>query len=282
MDSWTTFAKAYDKCPPGRLLVYSRFGQSTDREDSSAAPPEGRDLVAWIPFSAIRGGGPYPVLYLLDGQNLFDERQSHSGSWGVSDIMENLALEGLEAIVVGIPNAGQHRMKEYTPKFSKKKNRPLEDAFLQELTNQIAPAVEDRFNIDPQRRLIGGSSLGALFSLFAFFAQPGFFRGVLALSPSLHVGGRRLREFVRQGPSPTGRIYLDTGTEEVIHARPGFDSHRFTANAIALSRLLHRKGYRDGSNQLFSVDEGASHSEAAWARRLPGALRYLLHKHGEH
>ncbi len=276
MDSWITFTKAYGKRSPGRLLVFPNFGESTAPSQAFTDSPKTRDLVAWLPPSATWGGGPYPLLFLLDGQNLFDDSHSHAGSWGVSSIMEDLVKEGNEVVVVGIPHAGQTRMREYKPKLSKQTHQAIPDPFLDTLVNEIAPFVENRFSIDPRRRFIGGSSMGALFGLYAFFARPGFFSGVLALSPSLHEGGQPFVEFVRQSAPPAGKIYLDTGTEEVSVPRPGIDSQRFTANAVAMSQLLNRKGYRDGDRQQFILDQDAPHSEEAWARRLPGAVRYLL------
>jgi hypothetical protein len=74
-----------------------------------------RDVLVWLPPSYAQGERRYPVIYMHDGQNLFDAHTGYSGEWGVDETLTALAPEGLEAIVVGLPNAGQARSLEYNP-----------------------------------------------------------------------------------------------------------------------------------------------------------------------
>ena len=125
-----------------------------------------RDLLAYLPPSHGRGG-PLPVVYMHDAQNLFDEATSNSGEWRVDETMEALAREGLEAVVVGIPHAGEARGAEYAGDRA--------DEYLAFVVDEVRPLVEGAFDVDPARRGIAGSSLGGVASLHALYRHPGVF-----------------------------------------------------------------------------------------------------------
>jgi predicted alpha/beta superfamily hydrolase len=111
-----------------------------------------------------------------------------------------------------------------------------------------------------------GSSMGGLISLYAFFTRPSPFGRIGVMSPSAWFGERAILEFVRRARYTRGRIYLDVGTSEgapTLH------------DARLLARALREKGY--GRDTLRYVEaQGHQHTERDWARRLPGALEYLL------
>src|SRR2546423_11474896 len=128
-----------------------------------ANPPLGnaRDLYVCLPPSHARGRRRYPVVYMQDGQNLFDEETSYAGEWRVDETMAALAADGIDAIVVGIPNAGDDRFAEY----SVARGRGAE--YLDFLAETVKPLVDAQFHTAPAREAtgLGGSSLGALISL---------------------------------------------------------------------------------------------------------------------
>jgi predicted alpha/beta superfamily hydrolase len=220
-----------------------------------------RDILIYLPPSYFVSERRYPVIYMQDGQNLFDAATSFAGvEWGVDDTLQALSAEGLEAIVVGIPNSGEQRMNEYTPP-----NNPwwrgTGDRYVAFLIETLKPLIDRDFRTCAERARTGifGSSLGGLISLYAFFTRSDVFGFVGAMSPSLWVGRGLMLDQVRDAPVVQGRLYIDNGTRE--------------PSAQRLADLLGEKGYTDFT---YVVDEGGRHTEADWARRLPDAIRFLL------
>jgi predicted alpha/beta superfamily hydrolase len=229
-----------------------------------------RDLFAYLPPSHGQARIGFPVVYMHDGQNLFDEATSNTGEWRVDETMQELAREGLEAIVVGIPFAGDRRRHEYVGDGAL--------AYLEFVVGRVRPLVEDSFDVDTRRESTGiaGSSLGGVNSLYALYTYPEVFGFAGVLSPAFWWnGGDRWFDLVEQTPPPGGRIYLDVGDDE------GEDDERrrraYKDGFERMAALLRRKGY--GDDDLRAVLEpGGVHSESAWARRLPDALRFLLRR----
>ncbi len=223
-----------------------------------------RDAIVYLP-PGYSGSRRYPVVYMQDAQNLFDAATSYAGvEWQVDETMEALADEGLPAIVVGVNHAGPARVQEYTP-FAWLGGRG--EPYLRFLIDTLMPVVNADFSTmrGPAATAIAGSSMGGLISLYAFFRYPDIFGLAGVMSPSLWVGRFAILDYARAAQRPAGRLYIDSGTREPS-ARPLVD-------------LLRRKGYRRGDDLLFVNERGAAHEEAAWARRLPGALRFLLRDH---
>jgi predicted alpha/beta superfamily hydrolase len=220
-----------------------------------------RDLLVYLPPSYFVSERRYPVIYMQDGQNLFDVATSFAGvEWGVDDTLQALSAEGLEAIVVGIPNSGEQRLNEYTPP-ANPWWQGTGDQYVAFLVDSVKPLIDHDFRTMPERTHTGifGSSLGALISLYAFFARPDVFGFVGAMSPALWVGRGLILRQARESPVVPGRIYLDNGAHE--------------SSAQSLADLLEAKGYADFK---YVLDEDGRHTEADWARRLPAALRFLL------
>lgn len=229
-----------------------------------------RDVLAYLPPSYARNPRRrYPVLYMQDGQNLFDDATSFSGEWRVDETLEEASRAGLEAIVVGISNAGEARLDEYSPFEDPRHGGGWGDLYLDFLVRALKPTVDRDLRTLPGREYTGiaGSSMGALISLYGFFRHPGVFGFVGALSPALWFARRAIFPFVRAARYVPGRIYLDVGTRE------GTSTVR---DAREMRSLLHAKGYDAGHELLYVEASGAHHSEAAWAERLPAALEFLL------
>jgi predicted alpha/beta superfamily hydrolase len=227
-----------------------------------------RDLLVYLPPSHGQVGRRFPVIYMHDGQNLFDAATSFAGEWRVDETMETLAQnDGLEAIVVGIPNISKQRVQEYSPFKTARKGKG--DLYLQFILETIKPIIDRDFLTLPDRSHTGivGSSMGGLISLYGFFRYPEAFGFVGALSPALWFAGRAIFPFVERTPYAPGRIYLDAGAAE---QRGLLDDTR------RMHRLLLDKGY--GDDVMYVEDADGTHHESAWARRLPAALRFLLGK----
>jgi predicted alpha/beta superfamily hydrolase len=236
-----------------------------------AAPALGnlRDVWVCLPTGYENGDVRYPVLYMQDGQNLFDRAIGFSGQeWHVD---ETLAAEAgrADAIVVGIANTGAQRLDEYAPVRDGRLGGGKGEEYLDFLVNVVKQLVDVSFRTLPGRddTFIAGSSMGALISLHAFLTRPHVFGGVAALSPALWFAHHAIFDVVAAAPVNTGRVYVDVGTRE--------GPVQLLDVARLRNRLVH-KGYRKGKDLLVVVEGGARHNEAAWARRFPKALRFLL------
>ena len=245
-----------------------------------------RDLLVYLPPSYQETQQRYPVIYMHDGQNLFDEVTSFAGEWHVDTTMEALSDEGIEAIVVGIPNAGPKRLDEYSPFRDTKYGgrQRLGDRYLVFIIETIKPLVDRDFRTRPERTHPGiiGSSMGGLISLYAFFQYPDTFGFVGAMSPSLWFANQSIMDFIQETPFYAGRIYVDIGSLEYAGAiNDGLASGErkvkpYQGSVAHLRDLLKKKGYRPGLDLLCVEQDGAGHQESAWAERLPEALRFLL------
>ncbi len=243
-----------------------------------------RDLFVLLPPSYHQSRRRYPVIYMHDGQNLFDAAASFSGEWLVDETMQMLAGEGREALVVGVANAGSERIAEYSPfTDARLADGGRGDAYLAFLAETVKPLIDSHFRSLPDREhtTMIGSSMGGLISLYAFFARPDLVGHVAAMSPSAWFGEEALYHDLLQRHYRPGRIYLDVGTREGLGPAFAFGAadafaRRYTAGVFRLYQHLLEIGYRPGHDIRYVEEADADHSEAAWARRLPATLRFLL------
>lgn len=222
-----------------------------------------RDVLIYLPPSYSVGERRYPVLYMHDGQNLFDEATAFAGQdWQVDETMERMSADGYEAIIVGAFHTSDDRLREYNPFPGRWTSKG--EPYVNFLCDSLKPFMDRNFRTltEPAATGILGSSMGGLISLYAFFRRPDIFGLCGAMSPSLFVGHNAILKYVREAPFHLGKIYLDHGTREPS-ARPVYE-------------LLRAKGYRIRTDLKYVAEHGGHHHESAWARRLPGALRFLL------
>lgn len=223
----------------------------------------------------------YPVLYLNDGQNLFEPSTSFTGvEWGVDETADRLIRSGAipPIIIVGIDNASKDRIREFMP------YRSLHPVIVRVqgsryptfLMKEVMPFVARNYRIaaGPENTGLGGSSLGALISLYTAAVRPGLIGRLLLESPSLWASNRQMIKESRRIKRWPARIYLATGTAEA--GRPDKDQS-MVDDVRELAAIFRRSGLDDKRLDLV-VDEGGSHHESAWARRFPEALAFLFGK----
>ncbi len=221
----------------------------------------------------------YSVFYLNDGQNLFEPISSFNGSeWQVDETGDRLIREGVvpAMIFVGIDNAAKDRMREYMPHRSLNPMlvRTLGSRYPSFLVDEVMPFVARtyRISVRPEHTGLGGSSLGALISLYTVAVRPDVIGRLLIESPSLWASNRQMirqSRGVRRWPE---RVFLATGTAE--SGRPEKDQS-MVDDVRELSGIFRRAGLDDRRLKLV-IDEGATHHESAWARRFPEALSFLF------
>ena len=229
-----------------------------------------RDVYVYLPPSYGQGDYRFPVLYMHDGQNLFDPALSFAGAWRVDEGMAAAARLGFEAIVVGVANLGGSRIDEYGPFFDETVGGGgVADLYLDFLLHTLKPAIDEQFRTlpEPSQTGIAGSSMGGLVSLYAFFREPHAWGFMAAMSPALWFANRAIFRWVERAPAPPGRIYLDVGTNEGV---------RTLANARRMKELLIAKGYAPGRDLRWAEEAGGRHEEAAWGRRFRKAIPFLL------
>lgn len=237
-----------------------------------------RTIRLYLPPSyAVAQQRRYRVIYMLDGQNLFDAATSFAGEWQVDETLDRLApLAGgrWESIVVGIDNGGMNRTAEYHP-VNPDTGRPGEaDATVAFLADTLKPLVDGRLRTrtGPADTLIMGASSGATLALHAGFTRPDVFGRIGAFSTPLWLAPRPMEEVVRLRPRRAwSRVALVAGArEQVGRAPPGI----FARDLPAMKTALARAGYRDSQVDVRAIEDG-THSEAFWGQMFEPVLRFL-------
>jgi predicted alpha/beta superfamily hydrolase len=234
-----------------------------------------RRLWLYLPPGYHASDQRYPVLYMQDGQNLFDVATSFAGEWEVDESLDTLVREGRlpGLIVVGVDNAGDARLDEYSPWRDRQLGKGGRgDAYLQFLIHSLKPHVDRTWRTVPDAAHTGiaGSSMGGLISLYAGLRHPEVFGRVGAFSPTFGFASRMPLRFVHaaraQAPQ---RVYLDMGAEETGH--PAHDRELVELTRAAAASLV------DGGFELrVVVDAHGRHHESSWAARFPEAVTWLF------
>lgn len=211
----------------------------------------------------------YPVLYMQDGQNLFDPHRSFipGNHWQLQEAADAAIGERTAApmIIVGIDHAGPARIDEYTPTRDPKHSgggRAAEYATF--LLEKVKPEIDKRYRTIPEQAAIGGSSLGGLVSLHLALKHPDVFQSAAVMSPSVWWNGRAILDEVDAYEGRFGRMWLDVG------GREGAETLK---DARALRDRLTYKGWTD---LRYFEDRRADHSERAWSRRVRQVLEFLF------
>lgn len=230
----------------------------------------GRTRRIWIrlPVDYDQSKKKYPVLYMHDGQNLFDAATSYAGEWGVDEALDSLGVKWGECIVVGIDN-GPRRMNEYAP-YDFKVNG-IQDgkgegtAYAQFIVHELKPYIDKKFRTKRGRKhtFIAGSSMGGLISMYAVLQYPKVFGGAGVFSPSFWIAKEIYPAIDGQRKKMKTRIYFFAGMQE----GPG----------MVPDMLKAFEAVRKKSRAPITVairGEG-KHNEATWRKELPEFFRFL-------
>ena len=239
--------------------------------------PTDRDVIVYLPPGYNDDPSRrFPVLYLHDGQNLFDSATAFLGNeWGLDESAEELISRGeIEPlIIVGVYNAGMGRIGEYTPVRDHRGRGGLARRYGRLLVDELKPFIDRHYRTAkaPADTGLGGSSLGGLVTMYLGLQYPETFGKLAVMSPSVWWSDRDILHRVRKVKSHLPlKIWLDIGTQEGSHPE------RIARDAEDLCHALTTKGWKLGSDLTFRVDPGAGHNEKAWGYRIRDALRYLF------
>lgn len=241
-----------------------------------------RDIFVYLPPGYDQAGNTerYPVLYMNDGNNLFDAEAAFGGNeWQVDETAEAMIRAGelRPMIIVGVANTPD-RMDEYTwvPGEAGGEHCGGAGAFYARfLVEELKRMIDREYRTLPEREHTGvaGSSLGGLISLYIGMHFPDVFSRVGIISPSLHWSRQASLYTARRMPRDL-HIWLDMGWREDGQGRPP----RVIRETRALRQILDGKGYELGKNLAYFEDPRGTHSEGDWARRMPKILQFLFGK----
>ena len=232
-----------------------------------------RELIVWLPpdYEADKTRR-YPVVYMQDGQNIFDPVTSAFGvDWSIDETADDLIRKKLiePLIIVGIYNTGD-RMKEYTP-------GAKGTAYMNFVVKTVKPFIDATYRTKTDRKntIVGGSSAGGIISFMLVWEHPDVFSKAICMSPafqSLSPGGWDYARVIQKSNDRKKDVffYIDNGGIGLdSQLQPGID---------ALLTALKSKGYKEGKDFVFVRDPNAKHSEADWAKRFPRALVTVLQR----
>jgi predicted alpha/beta superfamily hydrolase len=247
-----------------------------------------RPVDVWYPPGYFENTpGCYPVIYMHDGQNLFDSTMAFGGAgWEIDKTISRLmdAQKICGAIVAGIWNTDM-RWREYMPQKPYKSlegrhenfintygGEPVSDAYLRFIVEELKPFIDSNYRTLPDQpnTFVMGSSMGGLVSLYAISEYPEIFGGAGCLSTNWPAGENELvDEMAKNLPDPqTHKLYFDYGTE-------GLDA-LYGPYQKQMDEYLRRAGYMENQNWMTLRFADADHSENAWRERVEIPLSFLL------
>lgn len=247
-----------------------------------------RNVDVWLPANYHSSSEAFPVIYMHDGQNLFDPALAYIGvDWGIDEALENLiasqTING--AIVVGIWNSEQ-RIRDYLPAkpfYSASAamqaqfetavgGGPLSDEYLAWIVKTLKPQIDARYRTHPESEhtSIMGASMGGLISLYALVRYPKVFGNAGCVSTHWPIGASPLVSWLGKRLPKAGshRIYFDFGTEDL--------DAEYEPYQIEMDGFMQAAGYIQGDDWLTQKFVGAGHSELAWRERAELPLAFLL------
>ena len=257
--------------PHERLRVHRGF--------RSRILPDARDLIVYLPpgYDA-EPGRSYPVLYLNDGQNLFDPATSYikGRTWMVREHADE-AIEAGEIeplVIVGIYNTGDRRLAEYTHERDWQMGGGEADSYGQLLTLELMPWIAEHYRVRTEREHtgLGGSSLGGLVSLYLGLRLGEAFGQLAVLSPSVWWNHKSILGVLSETApllNDRPRIWLDVGDHE---------GRMTLRDAELLAKRLRANGWEDDESLHFEKIRGGTHDESSWAQRVGPMLRFLFPK----
>ena len=266
----STFLPACDQSGEPRHVEGQVTGTVTYHEAVEGEGLRERDLIVWLPPGyAANSEQRYPVLYMQDGQNIFDPTTSYPGvDWAIDESVDRLIAAGTiePMIVVGIYNSSD-RNSEYSP-------GELGTSYMDFVINVVKPLIDTTYRTRPERQhtLVGGSSSGGTISFMLAWDHPEVFAGAIVMSPAFKVGpGMDFSEFDFIGYFEATHeklrdvfFYIDNGGVELdAILQPGIDEMLVS---------LEQWGYQEDEDWVFIHDPAAKHFESAWAKRFPDAL----------
>ena len=238
-------------------------------------PQLGRTRRVWIylPKGYATSGRRYPVLYMHDGQNVFDAATSGFGEWGVDETLDSLHAAGArDAIVVAVDHGGTKRLDEYSPWRNARYGGGEGAAYVDFLAHMLKPWIDRRYRTLPDAANTGiaGSSMGGLISLYAGLKYPRVFGRAGVFSPALWFAADSVLAMARRSRPAGQRFYFVTGAHE------GDQPEVYVNDQRRMIAALQAAGFRVGVQVDSLIRADGTHAEWFWRREFPLAYRRLF------
>lgn len=267
----------------GRVKGATLTGTFQYHENFKTPGLKDRTIIVYLPTDyGINSDKRYPVLYMHDGNNIFDARTSFADEWEVDETIEKLVSQGKmqDIIVVGIYNTSD-RIDEYTPCPDSSHGGGKAQIYADFIVNTLKPFIDTTYRTLPDRVHTGimGSSLGGLVSLYIGQHYPEVFGLIGAMSPSIWWSNLQIVgsfETFLQGTLQKPRIWLDCGTNEEQSDRDGDGINDMLDDTRTMHTMLLRNGYVEGANLGYFEAPNAGHSEIAWSERVWRPLLFFF------
>lgn len=225
-----------------------------------------RDIIVWLPPDYKESKKRYPVVYMHDGQNIFDPATSSFGvDWKIDESADSLIRNKITKpfIVVGIYNTSD-RTKEYTP-------GEKGEAYMKFVVNKVKPLIDSAYRTKSDRKntIVGGSSAGGIISFMLVWQYSNVFSKAICMSPAFKIEDIDYVKTVLESKEKRSCFfYIDNGGIGLeSRLQPGIDE---------MMAALKQKGYREGKDYFYYIDQKAKHFESDWAKRFPKAISICL------
>lgn len=226
-----------------------------------------RRIWLYLPPDYAKSKKKYPVIYMHDGQNLFENATSYSGEWGVDEYLDSVSKSGKkEAIVVGIDNGLSKRMSEYNPWEFQSFGKGEGSQYVDFLVKTLKPFIDKNYRTlkDKPNTFIAGSSMGGLISLYAVVKYPGIFGGAGIFSPAFWTASEIDSLVIADAKNINTKLFFYAGGKEGDAMVPD------------MKRIEKEIKERSASPIKTVIDEGAQHNEAAWRKYFPDFYEWII------
>ena len=227
-----------------------------------------RTVRLYLPPDYKESSKRYPVLYMHDGQNLFDTATSYAGEWAVDETLDELSAKGLDLIVVGIDNGQELRMNELAPFESKRVEKAEGDLYMKFIVDVVKPYIDKNYRTLSNREntAIMGSSMGGLISHYGIYKYPKVFGKAGIFSPSYWVNWDAVKSFTKENPLRMDvKLYFCVGEKEGMMVN----------SMNAMVEFLLDENYKEENISSYVVP-GAEHNEAQWQGEFRKAVLWLF------
>lgn len=225
-----------------------------------------RRIWIYLPESYQTSNKKYPVLYMHDGQNVFDDATSGYGEWGVDEALDSLGPKNKEIIVVAIDNGGDKRINEYSPYDMEKYGKGEGDQYVDFLAKTLKPYIDKNYRTrkNAKNTFIAGSSMGGLISFYALLKYPKVFGGAGVFSPAFWITPQLKNINPGQAKKVKGKIYFYAGQLE---------SETMVSDMLNVFEQMRK--YSKAKMQTVIRAEG-KHNEQTWRKEFPLFYRWMF------
>jgi predicted alpha/beta superfamily hydrolase len=225
-----------------------------------------RRIWIYLPDSYALTRRKYPVVYMHDGQNVFDAATSFSGEWGVDEALDSLGKEVGESIVVAIDNGGDKRLNEYSPFDNPRYGKGEGAAYVDFIVQTLMPFINKHYRTKRSSRFnsIAGSSMGGLISFYAILKYPGKFGAAGVFSPAFWIVPQLKDYALSRAKKVKGKIYFFAGQQE---------SESMVPDMLSVFEIMNQHSKADMKTVIRA--EGR-HSESTWRNEFPGFYKWLF------